>query len=253
MIIQWLGFSAIKRLRSKISARPKEYYPQQHSCQIPNLSFLFTQFLGERESGVFVEVGAFDGTTVSNTWGLASRNWKGILIEPIPVYAARCIKNHRHHPNVEVVQLAVGTPESNQISLRIAGPLTTANLELNTEYEKTKWARKFLRDETYTANCVDLNSLLEEKHIEPGFDLLVVDVEGYEQQVFSSFNLDYWHPKMMIVELADTHPELASTRKSDSRLTQSILFGGYQIVFKDSINTVFVDSKTYVRAQSRMK
>ena len=37
------------------------------------------------------------------------------------------------------------------------------------------------------------------------FDLLVVDVEGKEDEVFYSFNFKEWKPKMIIVELVDDH------------------------------------------------
>ena len=51
------------------------YYAQQPSCQIPYLHHLYSRFLGDRADGVFVEVGAYDGVFVSNTWGLAERGW----------------------------------------------------------------------------------------------------------------------------------------------------------------------------------
>ena len=45
---------------------------------------------------------------------------------------------------------------------------------------------------------------------------------------------------MLIVELADTHPNLNSTRTSDAKLGLEIAQSGYLTVYKDWINTVFV-------------
>lgn len=43
------------------------------------------------DNGIFVEVGANDGQTQSNTAYFARhRGWRGLLIEPIPELAARC-------------------------------------------------------------------------------------------------------------------------------------------------------------------
>jgi hypothetical protein len=83
-----------------------------------------------------------------------------------------------------------------------------------------------------------LDSTLSDEGFTPGFDLLVVDVEGREQALFSAFDLDGWRPKMLIVELGDTHPDLTTSRTSDYRLGRSLSASGYDVIYKDSINTV---------------
>ncbi len=43
------------------------------------------------DNGIFVEAGANDGQTQSNTAYFARhRGWRGLLVEPIPELAARC-------------------------------------------------------------------------------------------------------------------------------------------------------------------
>ena len=85
-----------------------------------------------------------------------------------------------------------------------------------------------------------LDKLLEENKVSAKFDVLVVDVEGFEGAVFEGFTISRWLPKMIIAELADTHPDLSVTAASDATLSAKIEAGGYRIVYKDSINTVFV-------------
>jgi hypothetical protein len=63
------------------------FYLQQPPCQILHLDTLFTKFLGARDYGTFVEIGANDGVSCSNTWGLAERNWSGLMVEAIPALA----------------------------------------------------------------------------------------------------------------------------------------------------------------------
>ena len=50
-----------------------------------------------------------------------------------------------------------------------------------------------------------LDTLMEKIEVPKGFDVLVVDVEGKEPEVFETFELDEWKPKMLIVELEDEH------------------------------------------------
>jgi hypothetical protein len=46
-----------------------------------------------------------------------------------------------------------------------------------------------------------------------GFDLLVIDVEGAERQVFASFDLEKWMPKTLLVELEDEHPDFLDNQR----------------------------------------
>jgi len=216
------------------------FYPQQSTCQIAHLWYLYSLFLGEREVGTFVEIGANDGVTASNTWGLAERGWTGWMAEPIPDLAASCRRNHHGHQNVTVVETAVGSSESTEIVLHVAGVLTTGNDELFNEYRSIDWARNHLQNREIVVQSCTLDTFLLNNYVPQSFDVLVVDVEGLESEVFSSFDLDLWSPKIVIVELVDTHPDLASTSISDALLGHKLVSKGYFIVYKDSVNTMFV-------------
>lgn len=228
----------IRHLR-KSSSDESLYYPQVPDCQIATISHLYSQFLGNHEDGTFVEVGANDGLLVSNTWGLAVRQWRGVLVEPVPALASACRKNHRTHPKVTVAEVAVGDGSQSEISLSIAGAFTTANPSQLSEYASNEWSSYEVTGRTIVVPSQTLDSLLKDNAIPPGFDVLVVDVEGFESAVFAGFTLSKWRPKMMIVELADTHQTFTATRTSDAELGRLIESSGYTIIFKDHINTVF--------------
>jgi FkbM family methyltransferase len=226
--------------KSSGRAASQNFYPQQPSCQIPYLYSLFELFLGKRNDGIFVEVGANDGVSFSNTWGLAEQGWRGYLIEPIPEFADSCRRNHKKHASVSVFRYAIGDLDNKNLIFNIAGALTTANSALRTEYESVDWALSSLTNKEITVPSKKLDTFLTENDIGHDFDVLVVDVEGFEAEVFSGFKLVEWRPKMLIVELVDTHPDLKSTAASDAQLGERILLSGYRIVSKDVINTVFV-------------
>src|SRR6185436_17619755 len=71
------------------TAEPR-YYEPAPSCQLAELAGLYSLFLGERGNGFFVEVGAYDGISFSNTSCLAARGWSGMLVEYIPRFAQAC-------------------------------------------------------------------------------------------------------------------------------------------------------------------
>ena len=70
--------------------------------------------------------------------------------------------------------------------------------------------------------------------------LLVIDVEGAEAAVLRGFSLARWKPRMLIIELVHTHPDLHAVSAGDAHLQRLIEEAGYSVVYKDSINTVFV-------------
>lgn len=226
-------------VRRTVSPTREDFYPVVDTCQVKNLSFIFELFLGSRENGSFVEVGAYDGITYSNTWGLAERGWTGLLLEPVPALAEASKRNHVNHLKVSVQQKAIGAQED-RIQLRLAGPYTTADPQQAEDYEKVEWAARWMTEEVIEVEQITLDAALRKSSIGSDFDVLVVDVEGHEMPVFEGFSLARWTPKMMIVELEDVHPVLHTNRASHARLTQRILTEGYGIVYKDSVNTVFV-------------
>jgi len=238
--------SRILRKLFRSMNRPKgiiavpDYYPQQPSCQILYLSHLFAKFFGERDSGVFVEIGANNGINCSNTWGLAERGWTGYMVEAIPELAHECRNNHSGHKLVSIFEHAISDLDDHELKFNVSGTLSTANQELKSEYLNTAWARPSVTNREIVLRTKKLDTFLIENEIMIDFDLLVVDVEGLEGKVFSGFSLNLFLPKMIVIELVDTHPHLETTSNSDALLGQQILSAGYEIVYKDVINTVFV-------------
>lgn len=222
-----------------LQAKRAGYYSPPDSCQVRGLASLYELFFGKSDAGLFVEVGAFDGISFSNTSCLAEVGWTGLLIEPVPAFAALCRARYAHNPRVQVVEVAAGAT-SGEIDLLVAGTLTTANAELAAEYSEVPWAAGSAADaHTITVAQRPLDDILSEAEVVPEFEVLVVDVEGYEHDVFKGFDVDRWRPALIIAELAHTHPDLKSTRRQDLVLSRELVSAGYDVCYKDSVNTIF--------------
>ena len=88
-----------------------------------------------------------------------------------------------------------------------------------------------------------MDRFLRNQSVPYDFDLLVVDVEGKEHEVFYSFDLDIWKPRMMIVELVDDHQyfiENAPIISKVKKLRSFIEKFSYKEIYRDDINTIFV-------------
>jgi len=200
------------------------FYPISSSSQIIILDALYQRCFGRRKAGRFVEIGAFDGDTYSNTSALADLGWQGLYIEPMPTFFDRCRSRHAKNPAVTTVNLAVGAA-SGRAFMVDKGALT----QIRQGYERDAVEVEIRR----------LDDILTEQELTPGFDLLVVDVEGFEGEVFAGFDLARWRPSAIIIELSDLSPLDAAKRAIRDR----ILATGYRLIFQDAINSLFVQAR----------
>lgn len=218
-------------------------YNVSKDCQIENLNEIYLNYFGYPSQGYFVEVGAYDGEFVSNTSCLSDHGWKGLYIEPIYEFYLKCLKRHDKN-NVIVANVAIGLEEK-EIKIYKGDTLTTLDETQVNRYKEIDWAQHISFSES-TCNQMRLDSLMEKLEVPKNFDILVVDVEGKESEVFKTFELDEWNPKMIIVELEDEHesfqkyPELIVEIKE---LRNFIQKKGYVEIYKDHINTVFVKNE----------
>lgn len=216
-------------------------YQLPHDCQIPNLDKIYYKYFGEISTGFFVEVGAFDGESVSNTSFLADSGWKGIYIEPILDYYIQCSNRHQKN-NVIVSNLSIGLDEGEQeiYCSGIVSTLDKKQSEIISQMEIFNYP-SFNKTKCYQMR---FDSFLKKYNVPKNFDLLVVDVEGKEDEVFHSFNLSEWIPKMMIVELEDNHQEFKKNYpdlvKKSKEVRTHILSSGYSQIYTDHINTIFI-------------
>lgn len=157
--------------------------------------------------GWFVEAGANDGFQQSNTYHLARfQGWRGVLIEPTPPLAEACRKTR---PESQVYACALGPPElsGKVVQLRYAGLMTAVCGALgDTETEKKRAAEGLKiqalepQELVFDAPVRTLTELLFESHTPKDFDLLSLDVEGYELDVLKGLHLAHHSPRLICVE-----------------------------------------------------
>jgi FkbM family methyltransferase len=234
----------LERLRSSDAQQAADaagFYAPEPTCQIPELASLYRQYLGEKTDGLFVEVGAYDGVSFSNSSCLARVGWSGLLIEPIPQFADACRDHYRGNDRIKVINAAAGATNGT-VEITIAGPLTSTSGAVVDAYRNVAWAQGSVRAaKQITVPQQRLDDLLDAAGLAgKTIDVVIVDVEGAEEAVFDGFSLSHWAPKMLIVELSHTHPDLHGVAAKDAGLQKAICRAGYEVVYKDRINTVLL-------------
>lgn len=157
-------------------------------------------------NGFFIEVGAYDGYTQSNTYFLEKRRgWNGLLIEGIPNLYKKCKKNR---PKSIVKNFALVSNDFSQSSVEMhyADLMSVVEGALKSEVAQKRHIDAGMDlqyfDSSYkvTVPARTLESVLTEISNLPDIDFFSLDVEGYELQVLKGLNLDRYKPRYILVE-----------------------------------------------------
>ncbi len=207
-----------------------DYQPEE-TCQIPGLAGIYAGVFGLKNDGVFVEVGAYDGKTYSNTYHLAKLGWRGLYIEPDPVAASKCEWNHKDSQNIKV-EWKFASDHEGVVDIHKTDAMTTGNDD---------FIKNFITGNSnmFTASMMTLDKILLDANIPFYFDLLVIDVEGNELQVLAGFDIMEWAPKMIIIEThAYAEDERLSIHAKDIHKFMDEHW--YQRIYADTINSIYV-------------
>lgn len=157
-----------------------------------------------QHGGFFVEAGANDGYTQSNTYWLERFcDWQGILIEPIPALAESCSRLRR---GSWVVRAALVEPDHDGSTVTMAyGDLTSlVRASRPSRDQEQQHLRRGVIDESdiydVEAPARTLSSILDQERA-PTVDLLSLDVEGYEAAALRGLDLDRHAPRFILVEV----------------------------------------------------
>jgi FkbM family methyltransferase len=221
----------------------QSYYQLAATCQIPKLGTIYELYFGRRNDGCFVEVGAYDGEYVSNTSCLADLGWRGYYVEPVPEYAELCRARHSKNWQVTVSQCAIGA-YAGEILINVGGPLSTVSDQIQQHFESLAWGKGHFIGEQVQVEQMTLEQYLVLHNIERGFELLVVDVEGNEWNVLRDYDLQRWHPQMVVIELHDQNPDYISMKEENNKIVRFFDMHDYKVIYKDFTNTIYVPKES---------
>ena len=156
-------------------------------------------------NGFFIELGAHDGITQSNTYYYEKKkNWRGILIEPIPKLFKICKKN-RAEKNYFFCNACVGFDYEKEDVKLIYSNLKTTSVDLTSDiYRKKHLANPelnfFEKQSNFLAKAKTLNSILLESNAPNIIDFFSLDVEGAEFEVLNGIDYNKFNFRYIIVE-----------------------------------------------------
>lgn len=166
---------------------------QSHSQILQDLFVLW--ILGSKQAGFFVEFGATDGLTGSNSAMLEKHfGWRGIVAEPARIWHDRL----RAARNCVIDTRCVAAKSGEHVTFNQA-----ARPELSTVSsfnESDFYSSRRRRGTQYQVATISLNDLLHEHGAPAPIDFLSVDTEGSELSILETFDFGRYRPRVVTVE-----------------------------------------------------
>jgi FkbM family methyltransferase len=184
----------------------------------------------------YIDIGANDPVSHSNTYLFYRDGGSGLLVEANPKIARRI---RRKRPRDTVRNVAVLAEGSGAIDLHVMDMdgLSTVSASWRETIASQEAATpvKILR-----VPAIGINDLLKANMSFGEIDFASLDIEGLDYDVLSAWDFDRWRPYLFCAETAEVS---VAKYARDERIGCLMKARGYEPLFHTFANTVFVDGR----------
>ncbi len=187
----------------------------------------------------YVDIGAADPVQFNNTYRLYLRGYRGVLIEPNPVFAAK-LRSKR--PGDVVLEAGVGTTDRDSADFYViggpsAGTWSTFSRE-DAERAVANGCGTAWIERVEQKPLIRIDRVMEQHFSGGAPDFLSIDIEGLDYDVLASLDFSRWRPKIVCSETILVGSSLIETRTIDLMRSK-----GYEVRGSTWANTIFVDGR----------
>jgi FkbM family methyltransferase len=154
----------------------------------------------DRAAGVnrfFVEFGAFDGRTYSNTYFLEKElGWRGLLAEPIPIQFDACRRNRDCMVDDRCVWIKSGETLTFNV---VCGANEYGTIEMF-DTKDVHAERRVAASAKIEVRTISLKDLLVDRGAPPIVDYLSIDTEGSELAIMNAFDFNAFSFRVISIE-----------------------------------------------------
>jgi FkbM family methyltransferase len=199
--------------------------------------FLIWSLFPEGHAGYYVDVGAFDGIHLSNSYSFELEGWKGACVEAHPEYFSALQKNRPCSHNVHAACVRDSALREVEFLSEPLGLLSGIEAHKTKNMERRYEARgmKFPGWQKIKVPAITLSEVLQQAAAPKEISFLSVDVEGTEYDVLKGLDFSRFTFRLIVTE---------SNSPADGNSIAGFLHGlGYFPARKLGGNTFFVRSE----------
>jgi FkbM family methyltransferase len=194
-----------------------------------NEQAVIVRYLGQLPPGRFLDLGAFDGKTYSNTFALAEVGWSGVCVDASPLAFKSLCLNHRDRPGIECVLVAVTPETTGDATLWETADAMSTLIEEGAQ----KWApyvaeRGGKLEDMFAPVTVACLNVADFSAQYPGpYDFVNIDLEGLSVDVAKLLPFDEFNTRLVCVEHDNQYAKLTKH------------FADWAVVHYNSENVIF--------------
>ena len=153
-----------------------------------------------KQGGTFVEIGAYDGVTYSNTLFFERhRGWSGACIEPIPARFQLLQQNRKANCHQTCLSDKAGMVEFSVVEGEGGVGMLSAMTSVITQQHAQRIAQEQAHMKTISVPAVTFESVMQEDGISQ-IDYISIDTEGHEFAILKTIDLARYRPTCLTIE-----------------------------------------------------
>lgn len=161
--------------------------------------FLYENYFKSKPEGTFVDIGAHDGISGSNSYFFELLGWNGICFEPIPSVFEKLKQNRK----CDLRNLALSNKKETQQFFVIEGHSEMLS-GLVSQYEQAHIARilKEIEEHNQKYNYIDVECSTFNDEVDlKNIDILSIDVEGSEFSILKTIDFSKYNISFIVFEM----------------------------------------------------
>lgn len=184
---------------------------KRKSWSLYNIDHKLSMYFKNKKDGVFIEAGANDGLTQSNTMFFEFyKNWTGLLIDPVPELIDRCVQNRSSKTvsfcgalsNMYKSSEFIYTPECNGLLSVINDERAPELMKRAREKGEIIYVKTYRLDDVINIKLPNVNKI----------DLLSLDVEGHELKVLHGIDFESIYIEYLLIEQLNEYHDIELER-----------------------------------------
>ena len=187
-------YAFLPSMDSKVFLKCLELSKSQYAQEL----FALSELKFKRE-GFFVEIGATNGISFSNTYMLESEfGWNGILAEPAKCWHKDLEMNRNCYIEKKCIYSTSGLElVFNETQARMLSTIDSFS-------ESDSWGSSRLKGKRYVVESISLNDLLSKYDAPSSIDYLSIDTEGSEFEILSKVDFSMYNFAVITCEHNNT-------------------------------------------------
>lgn len=171
--------------------------------------------------GTFLDIGANDGRTFSNTHALALFGWAGVCVDASPRAFQSLQGTYKENERVHLIHAAVTTKDGT-VKLDEASDTLVSSMVPG---GRDRWANYGFQWQEVEVPAITFATLLERSPVKT-FDVISIDVEDHDIDILKQIDLSSVGCKVLCIEHGDRHASIKA------------MCPGFRVLMLDGINLI---------------